>query len=81
MRLITCVGSGMSLQVERVVETFAAERAQVSLDVAVAFHVSVQQTLQVESLGAQVTAELGPGLVADLGGRGSRRIRIGARSG
>lgn len=42
--------SGVSLQVERVVETLAAERAQVPFDVAVAFHVSVEQTLQVERL-------------------------------
>ena len=35
----------MSLQVESVVESLAAEGAEVALDVAVALHVSVQKSL------------------------------------
>jgi len=38
----------MSFQVERVVESFTARRAQVTFDVAVTFHVTVEQTLQRE---------------------------------
>ena len=37
----TCVGAGVALQVERVVESLATEGAEVALDVAVALHVSV----------------------------------------
>jgi len=34
--------ASVSLEVERVVEAFAARRAQIALDVAVTFHVPVQ---------------------------------------
>ena len=47
----------MSLEVERVVEAFAAEGAQVTLDVAVAFDVPIEQSLQVEALGAEAAHE------------------------
>lgn len=63
--------SGVSLQVERVVETFAAERAQVPFDIAVTFHVSVQQTLQIERLRAQVAAEFRTVFGVSLGRLGS----------
>lgn len=52
------VGSGVSLQVEGVVEALAAERAEVSLDVRVAFHVTVQQALKREVLRADSAAKL-----------------------
>merc|ERR1719336_1190094 len=45
VRSDTCVSSCVSLQVESVVESLAAEGAEVSLDVAVALHVSVQKSL------------------------------------
>jgi hypothetical protein len=48
----------VSLQVERVVETLAAERAQVSLDVAVAPNVASKQSLQREDFLAGSTLEL-----------------------
>lgn len=32
----------MSLEIKRIIESLAAERAQISLDVAVAFHVTVE---------------------------------------
>jgi len=37
--------ASVSFEVERVVEAFAARRAQIAFDVAVAFHVTVEQTL------------------------------------
>jgi len=40
-----CVSSCVSLQVESVVESLAAEGAEVAFDVAVALHVSVQKSL------------------------------------
>lgn len=48
---------GVPLQVERVVETLAAERAQVTFHVAVAFHVTIQQPLQAEVFAAHATRE------------------------
>lgn len=50
--------AGVSLEVERVVESLAAERAEVALDVRVALHVPVEQPLQCEALGAQAAGEL-----------------------
>ena len=47
---LACMRSRVSLQVERVVEAFAAESAQVTFDVRMAFHVSTQETLQGEAL-------------------------------
>lgn len=51
------VRSRVPLQVEGVVESFAAERAQVPLHVRVAFHVTVQQALESEMLGADAADE------------------------
>ena len=48
----------MSLQIKSVIETFATEGAQISLDVAVALHVAVQQSLEAEGLGAHSALEL-----------------------
>ena len=56
--MFTCVSSSMSFQVESVVESFAAEGTQIALDVRVTLHVSVQQPLQGETLGAQAADEL-----------------------
>lgn len=47
----------VSLQVERVVETLAAERAQITLYVAVTLHVTIQQSLQAEGFAAHATRE------------------------
>ena len=41
----TCMCPSVSLQVESVVESLATEGTEVSLHVAVAFHVSVEQSL------------------------------------
>ena len=54
-RTHTCVGSCVSLQVERVVEALLTERAQVALDVAVVLHVTVHESLQFERLLADLT--------------------------
>lgn len=47
----------MALEVKGVVEAFAAEGAEVALDVAVTLHVTVEQPLQTEALGTHVTLE------------------------
>lgn len=49
----------MSLEIKRIIESLAAERAQISLDVAVAFHVTVEQPLEAETLRAEVASESG----------------------
>jgi len=49
----------VSLQIEGVVEAFAAEGAEVTLAVAVTLHVTVQKSLQGEDLGAYPALELG----------------------
>lgn len=66
--------SGVSLQVESVVETFGAERAQVLFDIAVTYHVSGQQTLQFERLWTQVTAEFQTVFDVRLGRLGGGRV-------
>lgn len=53
------------LQVEGVIEPFPAEGAEVPLDVGVALHVSVEQPLQREALGAHSAHELGGVVLAD----------------
>ena len=50
--------ASVSLEVERVVEAFAASRTQVALDVAVALDVPVQQTLQWKRFVADAASEL-----------------------
>lgn len=52
------VRPGVPLQVERIVESLAAEGAQVALDVRVALHVPIQQPLQGERLLAYPADEL-----------------------
>jgi hypothetical protein len=52
------VGARVTLQVERVVETFTAERAQVTLDVAMATHVARKQTLQWKDLLTDAALEI-----------------------
>ena len=56
---LTSVGAGVPLQVKGVVEAFAAEGAEVSLGVAVALHVAVEEPLEAEHLGADAALELG----------------------
>lgn len=58
VRSDSSVGARVTLQVERVVEALAAERAQVPLDVRVTLHVPVQQPLQIERFAADATDEL-----------------------
>lgn len=45
---LTSMRSGVSLEVESVIETFLTESAQVTFYVAVVFHVSVHETLQLK---------------------------------
>lgn len=52
------VCSRVSFQVKRIVETFATECAQVSLNIRVAFHVTIEQSLKSEVLRANTTNEL-----------------------
>lgn len=47
----------MSLQVERVVEAFTAECAEVAFDVRVALHMPVEESLQAERFGAHAARE------------------------
>ena len=54
----TCMSSRVSLQIEGVVEPLAAEGAEVSLGVAVALHVPVEQPLQREALATHAAREL-----------------------
>ncbi len=51
--------AGVSFQIEGVVKAFAAEGAQVALDVRMAFHVPIQEPLQGETLGAESAGEFG----------------------
>lgn len=53
--LLTCMGSCVPFQVESVVETFATECAQISLDVGVAFEMSIKQTRQIKPFLANWT--------------------------
>lgn len=52
------VRPGVPLQVERIVESLAAEGAQVALDIGVALHVPIQQPLQGKRLLAYPAGEL-----------------------
>ena len=54
----TCMSSCVSFQVERVVEAFSTEGTKIAFHVAVAFHVSVQESLQAETLLADFALEL-----------------------
>ena len=53
------MGSSMTFQIKRIIETFSTERTQVSFGIAVAFHVSIQQPLQGEDFGAESTLKFG----------------------
>lgn len=53
------MGAGVPLQVKGIIEPFAAEGAEVSLGVAVALHVTVEEALQAEDLGTEAALELG----------------------
>lgn len=50
--------AGVALKVKGVVETFATEGAQVTLDIRVALHMAVEESLEAECLGAHATHEL-----------------------
>ena len=52
------MSSGVSLQIEGVVESFATECAEISLGVTVTLHVSVEQPLQCEGLTTHSTGKL-----------------------
>lgn len=58
VRTHTCVGAGVALKVKGVIEAFAAESAQVTLDVRVALHMAVEESLQAERFRAHATHEL-----------------------
>ena len=50
--------SGVPFEIEGVVETFAAEGAEIPFGVRMAFHVPVQQSLKTEHLVAEPTLKL-----------------------
>lgn len=52
------VSTRVTFQIKRVVESFAAESAKISLNIRVTFHVSVEESLQRERLGANSACEL-----------------------
>lgn len=69
--------AGVPLEVERVVEALAAERAEVALDVRVALHVPVEQPLEREALRAEAARELGRVVrVGAAARRGARRAPL-----
>lgn len=72
------VRSRMPLQVERVVEALAAERAQIAFDVRMAFHVPIEQPLQRERLRADDAGEFVRIVVGD---RLRRRLFVGVVGG
>lgn len=49
--------SGVTFQVEGIVEAFATECAQVTLHIAVTLHVAIQQTLETEGLAAHFACQ------------------------
>lgn len=49
---------GVPLQVESIIKTFSAKRAQIPLDVRMTLHVPVQQPLQGETLVAHPATEM-----------------------
>lgn len=51
------VRSRVPLKIERVVETLSAERAQVTLDVTVALHVTIEKSLQAKIFAADSASE------------------------
>lgn len=59
------MGACVSLQIERVIESFATERAQIAFDVRMALHVPIQQSLQRERFRADVAGELVRIVVSD----------------
>lgn len=50
--------SCVSFQIERIIESFSAKCTQVSLNIRMAFHMTIQEPLQSESLGTYATYEL-----------------------
>lgn len=75
----------VAFQIERVVESFAAEGTEIALDVRVTLHVSVEQSLEGETLGAEAAREFGIGIFVrfvfgDLFGL-LRRVRFGSVDG
>jgi len=63
------MSSGVSLQIEGVVESLPTEGAEVPLGVTVALHVSVEQPLQGEGLPTDTTGELAGVRLAPHGGQ------------
>lgn len=66
----------MPLQVEGVIEALAAERAQIPLDVRVALHVPIEQTLQREGLHADTANELVVGILGATVVAGAERVAL-----
>jgi len=53
------VCAGVSLQVKSIIESLSTEGAQVTLGVAVALHVAVEESLKTEDLGTEPALKLG----------------------
>ena len=56
--LFTCMCSRVSLQIKGVVKPFSTESTEVPLGIAVALHVSVEESLQTKSFTAYSTGQL-----------------------
>lgn len=50
---------GVPLQIESVIESFSTERAKVPLDIRMALHVPIEQTLECEAFVAHSATEMG----------------------
>lgn len=72
------VGAGVALQIEGVVEPLATEGAQIPLDVRVALHVPIEQTLQRERLHADAANELVVGILGATVACPTKRIALAA---
>lgn len=72
------VGARVALQIEGVVEPLAAEGAQIPLDVRVALHVPIEQTLQRECLHADAANELVVGILGATVACPTKRIALAA---
>lgn len=55
---ITCVCSGVAFKVKGVIEAFATESAEVTLDIWVALHMAIEKSLEAERLWAHAAHEL-----------------------
>lgn len=75
---LTGVRTSVPLQIKRIVEPLAAERAEVPLDVGVTLHVPIQKALEGEGLIADATAKRRGAVI--VGDRGHFDLILDSRS-